>query len=44
LGAARSYAGMDDEYSARQRYQAFNALWQDDSLSEVAEAKEYLGL
>lgn len=43
LGAARSYAGMDDEYNARQRYQAFNALWQDDSLSEVAEAKEYLG-
>ena len=44
LGAARSYAGMDDDYNARQRYQAFYALWQDDSLSEVTETKDYLGI
>jgi tetratricopeptide (TPR) repeat protein len=44
LGAGRSYAGLGDEYNARQRYQDFHALWQDDSLAEVSEAKGYLGL
>ena len=44
LGAGRSYAGLGDDYNARQRYQDFHALWQDDSLAEVSEAKGYLGL
>jgi tetratricopeptide (TPR) repeat protein len=44
LGAARSYAGMDDAQNARQSYQAFYTLWQDDSLSEVNEAKGFLGI
>ena len=44
LGAARSYAGMDDNYNARQRFQAFYSLWKDSNLAEVNEAKGYLGL
>jgi Tfp pilus assembly protein PilF len=44
LGAARSYAGLDDNQNARQSYQAFYSLWQDNSLAEVSEAKRYLGL
>jgi len=44
LGAARSYAGMDDNYNARQRFQAFYSLWKDNNLAEVNEAKGYLGL
>ena len=44
LGAARSYAGMDDDYNARQSYQAFYSLWKDNSVTEVTEAKRYLGL
>jgi len=35
---------MDDDYNARQRYQAFYGLWRDDSLSEVTETKDYLGI
>jgi hypothetical protein len=44
LGAARSYAGLNDSQNARQSYQAFHSLWQDNSLTEVSEAKRYLGL
>ena len=44
LGAARSYVGMNDNYNARQSYQAFYSLWKDNSVAEVTEAKNYLGL
>ena len=44
LGAARSYAGMDDDYNARQRYQAFYSLWKDNDIAEIDETERYLGL
>ena len=44
LGAARSYAGLGDNYNARLNYQAFYTLWNDDNLAEVQEAKTYLRL
>ena len=44
LGAARSYAGMSDEYNARQKFQAFYSLWKDSDIAAVGEAENYLGL
>lgn len=43
LGAARSYAKMDDTAKAREMYGALLAVWSDDSHSAVQEAKRYLG-
>ena len=44
LGAARSYAGMSDEYNARQKFQAFYSLWKDTDIAAVDEVEDYLGL
>jgi len=44
LGAARSYAGMRDEYNARQKFQAFYSLWKDTDIAAVDEVEDYLGL
>ena len=44
LGAARSYAGMSDEYNARQKFQAFYSLWKDTDIAAVDEVENYLGL
>ena len=44
LGAARSYAGMSDDYNARQKFQAFYSLWKDSDIAAVSEAERYLGL
>jgi len=44
LGAARSYAGMNDDYNARQNFQAFYSLWKDADIAAVSEAENYLGL
>ena len=44
LGAARSYAGLSDEYNARQKFQAFYSLWKDSDIAAVGEAENYLGL
>ena len=44
LGAARSYAGMSDEYNARQKFQAFYSLWKDTDIVAVDEVEDYLGL
>ena len=44
LGAARSYAGMSDDYNARQKFQAFYSLSKDSDIAAVSEAERYLGL
>ena len=44
LGAARSYAGMSDEYNARQKFQAFYSLWKNTDIAAVDEVEDYLGL
>ena len=44
LGAARSYAGMSDDYNARQKFQAFYSLWKNSDIAAVSEAERYLGL
>ena len=44
VGEARSYAGMDDDYNARQRYQAFYSLWKNNDISEIEETEIYLGI
>ena len=44
LGAARSYAGMSDEYNARQKFQAFYSLWKGTDIAAVDEVEDYLGL
>ena len=44
LGAARSYAGMNDEYNARQKFQAFYSLWKDTDIAAVDDVEDYLGL
>ena len=44
LGAARSYAGMSDEYNARQKFQAFYSLWKDTDIAAIDEVEDYLGL
>ncbi|MGI9249749.1 MAG: tetratricopeptide repeat protein [Pseudohongiellaceae bacterium] len=42
LGAARSYAKLDNTAKARAMYQAVLSNWDDDSRAEVQEAREYL--
>ncbi len=42
LGAARSYAKMNDTAKATAKYRALLAVWSDDNHSAVSEAKKYL--
>lgn len=42
LGAARSYAKLGEEANAKAAYESFLALWNDDSLASVYEAKQYV--
>lgn len=42
LGAARSYAGMNEVGKASTKYRALLAVWDDDSLPGVEEARQYL--
>lgn len=42
LGAARSYAKMNDTAKASAKYRALLAVWSDDNHNAVKEAKKYL--
>ena len=43
LGAARSYAALDNEAKAKEMYRALLTNWTDGDRDEVQEAKSYLG-
>jgi len=43
LGAARSYAKLNQIVDASQMYESLLAVWTDDSSAPVREAKKYLG-
>jgi len=42
LGAARSYAGLNERGKAAAKYHALLEVWNDDSLPGVEEARQYL--